>query len=109
MGEEGADRLVGGAEGDTFFGHGVAGPDGDADRFIITGGRNWIMDFSPGADWLSVRGISTDAQLLANATQVGDHLHIGFYGGDLYLAWTTLAELEGWPVALTFADLDGQM
>ena len=84
----GNDRLIGGDEGDTFFGQ--AG----ADTFVIAGGVSWIMDFEPGIDRIEVPGMD-DAGFRAAASQLGDHLHVAFEGGDLYLAWTTLAGLEG--------------
>ena len=80
---------MGGAEGDTFFGQ-----DG-ADTFVVTGGQNWIMDFEPGVDRLVIDGM-TEAALRAGATQAGEHLHVAFDGGDLYLAWTSLAALDGY-------------
>ena len=86
VGGAGNDSLVGGAEGDTFFG----GP--GADMFIIAGGRNWVMDFD-GADRLAI-GMNL-AQVQAAATQLGPDLHIALAGsGDLYLAGTTLADVE---------------
>ena len=85
-GGEGDDRLMGGAEGDTFFGQ--AG----ADTFVIRGGTSWIMDFDD-ADRLDIG--MTLAQVQATATQLGDHLLIELRGGgDLYLANTTLAEID---------------
>ena len=92
VGGEGNDTLVGGIEGDTFFGG------SGADRFIIEGGDNWIMDFNRIHDWLQIEGMKTDAELMANAVQAGDHVHVNFDGGNLYLAWTTLEYLEGWPI-----------
>ena len=88
---------TGGAEGDTFFGQ------EGADVFVIAGGTNWIMDFELGIDRIEVPGMD-DAGFRAAASQVGDHLHVAFEGGDpgltpagagLYLAWTTPAALEG--------------
>ena len=87
-GGAGDDRLLGGLEGDTFFGQ--AG----ADTFVFAGGVNWVMDFEPGTDRIEASGL-TDDNLAARATQVGEHLHIAFHGGDLYLASTTLADLAG--------------
>ena len=85
-GGAGADRLVGGAEGDTFFGQ--AG----ADTFVIAGGVNWVMDFDS-SDRLSIG--MTLPQVQAAAAQVGAHLHVALAGGgDLYLANTTLTEIE---------------
>ena len=82
----GNDSLVGGAEGDTFFG----GP--GADVFVIAGGRNWVMDFDD-ADRLSI-GMNL-SQVQAAATQLGTDLHIALAGGgDLYLANTTLTDIE---------------
>ena len=78
-GGDGNDRLVGGAEGDTFFGQ------GGADRFVLTGGSSWVMDFEPGIDRVEAPGLTADA-----ATQAGDHVRIGFDGGELFLAWTTV-------------------
>ena len=95
VGGPGADRLEGGAEGDTFFGHAGGGGDRGWDTFIITDGPNWVMDYEPDVDRIEVPGITTDAALRAAATQAGEHLRIAFEGGDLYLTWTTLAELEG--------------
>ena len=95
-GGAGNDRLIGGAEGDTFFGQ------EGADTFVIAGGVNWIMDFEAGIDRIEVPGMD-DAGLRAAASQVGDHLHVAFEGGDpgstpagagLYLAWTTLDEYD---------------
>ena len=86
VGGAGNDSLVGGAEGDTFFG----GP--GADVFHIAGGRNWIMDFD-GADRIAI-GMNL-AQVQAAATQLGPDLHVARAGGvDLYLAGTTLSEIE---------------
>ena len=86
VGGAGGDRLMGGAEGDTFFGQ--AG----ADTFVIAGGTNWVMDFDD-ADRLDIG--MTLPQVQAAATQRGEHLHIELAdGGDLYLANTTLAEIE---------------
>ena len=96
-GGAGADTLYGSVEGDTFFGQ-----DG-ADTFVIAGGLNWIMDFEPGIDRIETLGMD-EADFRAAASQLGDHLHVAFEGGDpgltpagagLYLAWTTLAGLEG--------------
>ena len=87
-GGDGADRLMGGAEGDTFFGQ------GGADVFVVAGGTNWVMDFAPGSDRFEISGM-TETGFRAAATQVGDHVHVALDGGDLYLAWTTLAALEG--------------
>ena len=84
-GGAGDDSLVGGAEGDTFFGQ--AG----ADVFVVTGGRNWIMDFDD-ADRLDMG--MTLAQLQAAATQLGTDLHVAFEGGDLYFANTALTDIE---------------
>ena len=82
----GNDRLIGGAEGDTFFGQAGAG------TFVIAGGVNWVMDLDD-ADRLDIG--MTLPQVQAAATQVGAHLHIELAGGgDLYLANTTLAEVE---------------
>ena len=63
-----------------------------ADVFVLSGGVNWVMDFdSP--DRLDV-GMSL-SQVQAAATQQGAHLHVALAGGgDLYLANTTLAEVE---------------
>ena len=91
-GNEGNDTLHGGAEGDTFFGQ------EGYDRFVIRGGVNWVMDFDESTDWLRIPGIETDSELIASATQAGGHVHIAFGDGDLYLAWTTLEELSGWPI-----------
>ena len=86
VGGAGDDSLVGGAEGDTFFG----GP--GADMLIIAGGRNWIMDFDED-DRLAI-GMNL-AQVQAAATQLGADLHVALAGGgDLYLANTTLTEIE---------------
>ena len=87
-GGAGDDRLLGGLEGDTFFGQ------TGADTFVVAAGRNWVMDFEPGVDRIEASGL-TDDNLAARATQVGEHLHIAFHGGDLYLASTTLADLAG--------------
>ena len=85
-GGAGNDSLVGGAEGDTFFGQ------EGADTFVIEGGRNWIMDFDD-ADRLAI-GMNL-SQVQGAATQLGTDLHIALAGGgDLYLANTTLAEIE---------------
>ena len=85
-GGTGNDTLYGGDEGDTFFGQ------EGADTFGIAGGVNWIMDFDS-ADRLSIG--MTLSQVQAAATQLGDHLHVALAGGgDLYLAWTTLTEVE---------------
>ena len=85
-GGEGADTLYGGDEGDTFFGQ------EGADTFVIAAGTNWIMDFDS-SDRLSI-GMNL-SQVQAAATQQGDHLHIALAGGgDLYLAWSTVADVE---------------
>ena len=85
-GGPGNDRLIGGAEGETFFGQ------GDADTFVIRGGTNWIMDFDS-SDQISI-GMNL-SQVQNAATQLGEHLHVALPGGgDLYLANTTLAEIE---------------
>ena len=84
-GGAGDDSLVGGAEGDTFFGQ------EGADVFVVTGGRNWIMDFDEN-DRLDVG--MTLGQLQAAATQLGNDLHVAFEGGDLYFANTVLADIE---------------
>ena len=85
-GGAGDDRLIGGAEGDTFFGQ------GGADTFVIAGGVNWVMDLDD-ADRLSVG--MTLPQVQAAATQQGAHLHVALANGaDLYLAYTTLTELD---------------
>ena len=85
-GGAGNDSLVGGAEGDTFFGQ------EGADTFVIEGGRNWIMDFDD-ADRLAI-GMNL-SQVQAAATQHGTDLHIDLAGGgDLYLANTTLTDIE---------------
>ena len=52
------------------------------------------MDFEPGTDRLEVPGLTTDAALRASAYQVGAHVHIGFDGGALFLAWTTVGALD---------------
>ena len=52
------------------------------------------MDFAPGSDRFEISGM-TETGFRAAATQVGDHVHVALDGGDLYLAWTTLAALEG--------------
>ena len=76
----------GGPEGDTFFGQ------EGADTFVIRGGVNWVMDLDD-ADRLAIG--MTLPQVQAAATQLGAHLHIELAGGgDLYLASTTLAEVE---------------
>ena len=49
------------------------------------------MDFD-GADLLDMG--MTFSGLRAAATQLGPHLHIAFEGGSLYLANTTLADVE---------------
>ena len=79
---------MGGAEGDTFFGG------GGSDRFILSGAANWVMDFEPGTDRLEVPGLTTDTALRASADQAGEHVRIGFDGGELYLAWTTVGALD---------------
>ena len=85
-GGPGNDRLIGGAEGDTFFGQ------EGSDTFVISAGTNWVMDFDS-ADRLSI-GMNL-SQVQAAATQQGGHLHIALAGGgDLYLAWSTVADVE---------------
>ena len=82
------DRLIGGPEGDTFFGQ------EGADTFVIAGGPNWnwIMDFDS-SDRISI-GMDL-AQVQAASTQVNYHLHVALEGGGgLYLAWSTIADLE---------------
>ena len=53
------------------------------------------MDFEPGTDRLGIPGLATDAALRAGADQVGEHVRIGFDGGELFLAWTTVGALDG--------------
>ena len=85
-GGAGNDRLIGGDEGDTFFGQ--AG----ADTFVIRSGVNWVMDFED-ADRLDIG--MTLAQVQAASIQHGEHLHIHLPGGgDLNLAYTTIADLD---------------
>ena len=85
-GGDGDDRLLGGAAGDTFFGQ------GGSDTFVIAAGVNWVMDFDD-ADRLSIGMTLPQAQ--AAATQQGAHLHVALANGaDLYLAYTTLPELD---------------
>ena len=85
-GGAGDDSLVGGSEGDTFFG----GP--GADVFRVDGGRSWVMDFEA-SDRLAIG--MTLAQVQGAATQLGADLHVALAGGgDLYLANTTLSEIE---------------
>ena len=85
-GGDGDDRLVGGTEGDTFFGQ------GGSDTFTFAGGVNWVMDLDD-ADRLAIG--MTLPQVQAAATQQGAHLHVALAGGgDLYLANTTLAEID---------------
>ena len=91
-GGDGGDTLYGGTEGDTFFGQ------EGYDRFVIRGGVNWVMDFDEATDWLRIPGIETDSELIASATQVGGHVRIAFDDGDLYLAWTTVEDISGWPI-----------
>ena len=50
------------------------------------------MDFD-GDDRIEGLGL-TFAQFQAAATQLGTDLHVAFEGGDLYLANTTLADVE---------------
>lgn len=60
-----------------------------ADILILAGGP--VMGFEPGVDRLKVSSM-TEAGFRAAATQVGEHLHGALPdGGDLYLAWATLA------------------
>ena len=82
----GNDRLIGGADGSTFFGQ--AG----ADTFVVSGGANWIMDLA-GEDRIEGLGM-TLSQVQAAATQQGAHLHVAFDGGDLYLAFRTIADVD---------------
>ena len=63
-------------------------------------GPNWVIDFEAGTDRHDLPGLDTEAQWTARATQVGEHLHIAFDGGDLYLAWTTLDDLAGQDVLI---------
>ena len=85
-GGAGNDTLHGGTEGDTFFGQ------EGTDTFVIRSGSSWVMDFES-ADRLSI-GMDL-SQVQGAATQLGDHLHVALAdGGDLYLAYTTLAEVE---------------
>ena len=85
-GGAGDDSLIGGAEGDTFFGQ------EGADTFVISGGLNWIMDFDS-SERLSIE--MNLAQVQAASTQQGSHLHIDLAGGgDLYLASSTVADIE---------------
>lgn len=86
LGGEGNDRIEGGAEGDTYFGQ------EGADTFVIRGGTNWVMDFDS-VDRLSI-GMNL-SQVQGAATQLGDHLHVALAnGGDLYLALSTIADIE---------------
>ena len=95
VGGGGADRLAGGVEGDTFFGHGVAGADTSSDTFVVTGGRSWLMDFQPGTDRIELSG-TTEAALRGSAVQLDDHLLLTGAGGEqIYLAWTAVAEING--------------
>ena len=59
-----------------------------------------MIDSEAGPDRLDLPGIDTDGQWTARATQVGEHLHIAFDGGGLYLAWTTLDDLVGQDVPI---------
>ena len=60
--------------------------------FVIAGGWNWIMDFD-GDDRLDAD--LNLPEVRAAATQLGADLHIVLFGvGDLYLANTTLTEIE---------------
>lgn len=94
--------MIGGKEGDTFFGQ------EGFDIFQVYGGVNWIMDFEPGKYVVYTIGAGGTYRL-SNPVQVGDHVHVTINpgagiivsigeptapGGDLYLAWTTVAEVE---------------
>ena len=95
VGGSGSDRLVGGSEGDTFFGHGSQETDVWSDTFVVSGGLSWLMDFQPGTDRIALSG-TTEADLRAGAQQQGHHLLLTGAGGEqIYLAWTTLSELDG--------------
>ena len=81
---DGDDYIDGGAGNDRLWGQ--AGNDG------IDGGVNWIMDFDA-SDRLAIG--MTLAQVQGAATQLGADLHVALAGGgDLYLANTTLSEIE---------------
>ena len=86
--------MIGNREQTTFFGQ--AG----ADIFDVDGGVNWIMDFEPGADQIKAT-LRFGETLESIATQHGDHLLLDFgdfRGGNVYLAWTTLADLADFDV-----------
>ena len=81
---DGDDYIDGGTGNDRLWGQ--AGNDG------IDGGVNWIMDFDA-SDRLAIG--MTLAQVQGAATQLGADLHVALAGGgDLYLANTTLSEIE---------------
>ena len=85
----GDDHLLGGREGDIFFGQ--AG----ADIFVLVGGTSWVMDLEA-ADTLVLPGVDSDKDLRVAASQVGDHVRVDFDGGELYLVWTTVEDLNDW-------------
>ena len=67
--------------------------------FVIAGGTNRVIDFEAGTDRLAIGGL-TAGGFAARGTQVGEHLHVAFDAGDLYLAWTTLDDLTGQDVLI---------
>lgn len=73
---------------------------GRADVFVVARGTNLVIDFEAGTDRLDLPGIDTETQWTARATLVGEHFHIAFDGGDLYLAWTTLDDFAGQDVPI---------
>ena len=110
------DVLAGGAGDDLLYGWtGLTtffGGDG-ADTYWLTGPAfrqqpasvNWIMDFEPRFDKFGGVQIPEGETLASIATQVGDHLRLdfeddGFGRTDVvvWLAWTRLADIEGFDV-----------
>ena len=78
------------AETTTFFGQ------EDAELFDVTGGVNGIMDFEPGVDRIDAT-LGAGQTLESIATQHGSHLLLDFGdgGGEVWLAWTSLADWQG--------------
>jgi len=99
-GGAGDDRLIGGAHRDRL--NGQAGDDrltggGGADRFIFrsSGGNDTITDFRDDLDRLVFRKLDGAAEILTQATQVGEDVLFDFGGGDtLRVLDTTIGALS---------------
>ena len=106
VGGPGDDTLHGGRVGDTFW-----GGEGE-DRFVLQAATtevpqagepeppdegpnvSWIMDFEPGLDEIEAPGLPDLTLSTAHLTQLGDHVRVDYEGGAVFLAWTTIAELQ---------------